>query len=99
MNVRPVGGIWASRPTRLEHGVLKRKTKTEMTPSSRYDRFSRGDLIDLLEASMMRTGELFRGLSHSEIDQAWILSQLETQSEQSLAAIRALQRKLELQTL
>lgn len=79
--------------------MLKRKTKTEMTPSSRYDRFSRADLIDLLESSMMRTGELFRGLSHSELDQGWVLNQLEVQAEQSLAAIRALQRKLDLQTL
>jgi len=79
--------------------VFARRQKTSTTTSSRFDRFGRADLIDLLEASMMRSGELFRGLSHSELDQEWILSQLEIQSEQALAAIRALQRKVELQTL
>ena len=84
--------------------MFQRKTKSTQTGTltskspSRFDRFSRADLIDLLEASMMRSGELFRGLSHSEMDQEWILAQLEVQSQQSLEAINALQRKLALQT-
>jgi hypothetical protein len=78
--------------------VRGRRIVEEEIPPSRFDRFSRADLIDLLEATMMRSGELFRGLSHSELDQVWVLAQLEEQATQSLAAIRALQRKLDLQT-
>ena len=99
------GGGWKRIRTRSQPGgrvPLRKKSTTTGTPisknESRFDRFSRADLIDLLEASMMRNGELFRGLSHSELDQEWILSQLEMQTEQSLAAIRVLQRKLALQT-
>lgn len=81
--------MWSKR----NHGQ-----KVEEDLTSRFDRFSRADLIDLLEASMMRSGELFRGLSHSELDQMWVLTQLEQNTEQAQAAIRALQRKLSLQT-
>jgi hypothetical protein len=77
--------------------ALRKKTP-ELTPS-RFDRLSRADLIDLLEASMMRNGELFRGLSHSELDQEWVLTQLQTHTVQQLEAIRALRRKVALQTL
>ena len=76
--------------------ALKRKRTTP--DPSRFDRFARADLIDLLEATMMRNGELFRGLSHSDLDQTWVLSQMETQTEMALGAIRALQRKVDLQT-
>lgn len=75
-----------------------RKRQRTIPPSSRFDRFARADLIDLLEATMMRNGELFRGLSHSEMDQTWVLSQLELNVQQQLGAIQALQRKVELQT-
>ena len=76
-----------------------RKSRTETTASSsRFDRFSRADLIDLVEATMMRNGEMFRGLSHSELDQAWVLDRLEAETMQQLEAIRALRRKVDLQT-
>ncbi len=78
--------------------ALKRKTKETIPEPSRFDRFGKADLIDLLEASMMRNGELFRGLSHSELDPTWVLSQMETQTQMALGAIRALQRKVDLQT-
>jgi hypothetical protein len=77
--------------------VRGRKLVEEEIPN-RFDRFSRSDLIDMLEASMMRNGELFRGLSHSELDPTWVLSQMETQAQMALGAIQALQRKVELQT-
>ena len=49
---------------------------------------------------MMRNGELFRGLaSHSELDPTWVLAQMETHTETSLMAIRALQRKVDLQRI
>ena len=78
--------------------MWKRKTAKEAPTRSKFSRFGRSDLIDLLEATMMRNGELFRGLSHSELDQEWVLAQLETQTQQQLEAIRALQAKVELQT-
>lgn len=75
-----------------------RRKQPKIPEPSRFDRFGRSDLVDMLESTMLRNAELFRGLSHSEIDQAWILAQLETQTEMALGAIRALQRKVELQT-
>ena len=47
---------------------------------------------------MLRNAELFRGLSHSDLDQRWVLAELETQTATALGAIRALQRKVDLQT-
>lgn len=79
--------------------MLKRRSKEEIPEPSRFDRFSRADLIALLESTMMRNAELFRGLSHSELDQRWVLSQIETQTQMALGAIRALQRKVEVQTI
>jgi hypothetical protein len=75
-----------------------RPKKKKVPDPSRFDRFGKADLIDLLESSMMRNSELFRGLSHSELDPRWVLSQMETQTEMTLGAIRSLQRKVELQT-
>ena len=76
----------------------KKKETTKIPEPSRFDRFGRADLIDLLEASMMRNGELFRGLSHSDLDQEWVLTQMETQTQMMLGAIGALRRKVDLQT-
>ena len=41
----------------------------------------------------MRTAELFRGLTHREIDQSWILAQMETQIEQAQHATQALAKR------
>ena len=76
----------------------RKLVEEELPMASRFDRFGKSDLIDLLEASMMRNGELFRGLSHSELDPAWVLAEMQTQTEMALGAIRALQRKVDLQT-
>ena len=76
----------------------RREPEPELPMASRFDRFGKSDLIDMLEASMMRNGELFRGLSHSELDPAWVLAEMETQTQMALGAIRALQRKVDLQT-
>ena len=78
---------------------MKRR-RSEPTPEpSKFDRFSRADLIDMLEATMLRNAELFRGLSHSELDQRWVLDQLAVQTKTALGAIEALQRKVDLQTI
>lgn len=74
-----------------------RKKRTIPEPS-RLDSFGTADLINLLEASMMRNAELFRGLSHSELSPVWVLDQMTIQTEQMRASIQALQRKVELQT-
>lgn len=80
--------------------MLKKKRQETSIPSrSRFDSFGRADLVDLLEATMMRSAELFRGLSHGEMDQRWVLSQLEVEAAQQAEVIRALQRKVDLQTL
>ena len=76
----------------------RKLVEEELPMASRFDRFGKSDLIDLLESSMMRNGELFRGLSHSELDAAWVLAEMETQTQMALGAIRALQRKVDLQT-
>jgi hypothetical protein len=76
----------------------RKRRGPEPLTASRFDRFGKSDLIDMLEASMMRNGELFRGLSHSELDPAWVLAQMETQTQMALGAIQALQRKVDLQT-
>ena len=74
------------------------KRKRTIPEPSRLDAFGKADLIDLLESTMLRNSELFRGLSHSELAPTWVLDQMSVQTETALAAIRALQRKVELQT-
>ena len=75
-----------------------RPKKKRIPEPSRLDSFGKADLIDLLESTMLRNAELFRGLSHSELSPVWVLDQMSVQTETALAAIRALQRKVELQT-
>jgi hypothetical protein len=77
---------------------MRPKKRQKIPEPSRFDRFGRADLVDMLEATMLRNAELFRGLSHSELPQAWVLAELETQTQMALGAIQALQRKVELQT-
>lgn len=78
--------------------ALKRKQPKTIPEPSRFDRFGKADLIDMLEATMLRNAELFRGLSHSELSPTWVLSQMETQTQMAMGAIQALQRKVDLQT-
>lgn len=70
--------------------------KRQMQEKSRLDRFDQSDLRDLIESQMMRAGELMRGLSHSELDQRWVLAQLDEVVGTEHEAIRALRRKVEL---
>lgn len=62
--------------------------------STRFDRWSQADLVNLIEAEMTRTGELFRGLSHSEIDQGWLLQEMALHTQAVQEAIAVLQRKV-----
>ena len=50
-------------------------------------------LYSTVEGSLMRTAELFRGLSHREIDHAWILTEMETQIVQAQGAVQALAKR------
>jgi hypothetical protein len=68
--------------------------KTPLPPRTKFDRFSEGDLINCIEASGQRCGELFRGFSHGEMDQEWILSEMETHLSTALMAVQTLQRRL-----
>ena len=72
----------------------RKRTWAEVPHPSRFDKLSQADLTACVEAEMTRTGELFRGLSHSELDQMWVLSEMETHTETALAAIRAMKRKV-----
>jgi hypothetical protein len=72
---------------------MLRKRK-QPPPPSKLDLLSQDDLIALLEAQMMRNGELFRGLFHKELDQEWVLEQMATHAETAVLAIHALQRKV-----
>lgn len=72
-----------------------RNKRTE-TPSSptKFDRWSDGDLINLIEAEMARTGELFRGFSHGELDQGWILAEMDTHMQTALLAVQTMRRRV-----
>lgn len=71
-----------------------RRQKTTPKPS-RLDRLPEEDLIRVLETALLRSSELFRGLSHREIDKAWILSEMHLQVTSAEQAIQALQRRID----
>ena len=73
---------------------MRRKTKQQPPPPSKLDKLSQDDLIALIEAQMMRNGELFRGLFHRELEQDWVLNEMLLHAETQVAAIQALQRKV-----
>lgn len=71
-----------------------RKTKTELPAPTRFDRWSDGDLINVIEACGQRSGELFRGFNHGELDQEWILAEMGKQLQTALLAVQTLQRRV-----
>ena len=74
-----------------------RKTKEAGPPApepSKFDRWQDLDLMNCIESEMRRTGELFRGLSHQELDQAWVLAEMETHVDTALQAVRAMRRRV-----
>jgi hypothetical protein len=71
-----------------------KKTTESLPPPSRFDRWSEGDLINAIEACGQRSGELFRGFNHGELDQAWILAEMGKQLETALACVQTLQRRV-----
>jgi hypothetical protein len=75
--------------------VRKSGTPTPQMPKNltRLEKLPSGDLETLLETSLSRTAELFRGLSHKEIETPWILQQMETEISQALATVQVLQRR------
>lgn len=65
-----------------------------LAPPTKFDRLSETALIDCLEAEMRRTGELFRGFSHSELDKQWVAAEMVTHLQTALLATQALQRRV-----
>ena len=62
-------------------------------PPSKFDKMPEELLYSTVEASLMRSAELFRGLTHREIDQGWILAEMETQIAQAMGATQALMKR------
>jgi hypothetical protein len=73
----------------------RRETRSLSRESSRYDHLTSTQLQEAIETSMATTAQLFRGLSHREIDSEWLLAQMESEITQVLAAIQALRRRVE----
>ena len=73
--------------------MFRKKTAPELPPPSKLDRLSERELIDALEANLSRSSDLFRGLSHSEIDRGWTLALLADHLETAEEVVKALQRK------
>lgn len=71
--------------------ALRKKSK-ETTPS-KFDKMPEELLYSTVETSLMRSAELFRGLVHREIDQAWILAEMEVQIIQAQGAVQALAKR------
>jgi hypothetical protein len=71
-----------------------RKRKATEIPPTKFDRWSDGDLINVIEACGQRSGELFRGFNHGELEQAWILAEMKGQLETALLAVQTLQRRV-----
>jgi hypothetical protein len=65
-----------------------------LPPPTKFDKWSDGDLINCIEAEMRRTGELFRGFSHSELDQAWILDEMTVSMSAAMQAVQTLRRRV-----
>jgi hypothetical protein len=62
----------------------------------RLDRLPSSDLELLLETSLSKTAELFRGLSHQELEPEWLLTEMETNLSQALWVTQILRRRVEI---
>jgi hypothetical protein len=58
------------------------------------DKWSDGDLINCIEGQMRRTGELFRGFNHGDLDQEWVLAEMDTHLQTALMAVQTLRRRV-----
>ena len=74
----------------------RKKTPGQPGPTTRLDRMAQEDVILALESSLLRTAELFRGLTHRELDQRWVLEQMAVQIDQASQAVSALRRKVDI---
>lgn len=71
----------------------RKQSLTSPAKRTRYDRLSTPDLELMLETSLQRTAELYRGL-HGQADQEWLLKQMETEVVQALGVLLSLQRRV-----
>jgi len=74
-----------------------RRTSQPVMPKTqqKLERLPSPDLETLLETSLSRTAELFRGLSHKELDTKWVLLEMEMNLNQAMAVTQALLRRVE----
>lgn len=74
---------------------IKRKLETgRSTQVNKFHQWTDQDLINCIEAQMRRSGELFRGLNHHEMEQAWVLGEMEIHVDTALQAVRALRDRV-----
>lgn len=70
------------------------RRKAEQPYRTKFDRMREADLETALETSLSQTAKLYRGITHKEIDRAWLLAEMETQALTVLQVVQALRRKL-----
>jgi hypothetical protein len=78
--------------------MLRRKAtgpRPRSSGTSKLGRLPTPDLELALETSLSRTAELFRGITHKELDPAWLLQEMEVQIRQALDAVQVLQDRVE----
>ena len=74
----------------------RRTSQTVMSKThQKLDRLPSSDLELLLESSLSRTAELFRGLSHRELETKWVLLEMETNLNQALGVTQTLLNRVE----
>jgi hypothetical protein len=88
---------WSSiRPISVSGGRSVKRLPKVPEPT-KFDRWTDGDLINMIESEMRRTGELFRGMQHTrELDPEWVLAELETHTYTALLGIQTLRRRVAL---
>jgi hypothetical protein len=74
--------------------VKWKKKATELPPASKFDTWDEAALINCIESQMQRCGELFRGLSQPELDNEWVLLEMDRHMETALLATRAIRRRV-----
>lgn len=70
------------------------RRKAEQPYRTKFDRMREEDLETALETALATTAKLYRGITHKEIDRAWLLAEMETQALTALHVVQALRRKL-----
>lgn len=75
--------------------MIRRRTTHPAKLSIRFSKLPKADLEMMLETCLQRTAELFRGMSHREIDTKWLLIQMAREIEQADEILQVLLRRVE----